>query len=132
MQKCPRGKVYEAARCIHRVKPGTTRPPNRKDYCKAALAKLRLSRVQIIFSKKPSSVIQNHTCIFLIVRHLRVALSFCLKTSLRSKHYISIKMKLILISMNLEKTCFDTEAKLNQEMACFDLGLLLIIIADVQ
>ena len=41
-------------------------------------------------------------------------------------------MKLILISMNLEKTCFDTEAKLNQEMACFDLGLLLIIIADVQ
>ena len=39
-------------------------------------------------------------------------------------------MNLILISMNLAN--FGTEATLNQEMACCDLGLLLTIIADVQ
>jgi len=37
-------KVYEATRSIQRVKGGTTRHPNRKDYYKAALRKHKLSR----------------------------------------------------------------------------------------
>ena len=68
--------------------------PNRKDYCKAALGKLKLScAIRSFWSYKffsvkslPVSFRIIHVDYVTIVRHLRVALSFCLKKSLETEH----------------------------------------------